>query len=568
MQQNREKTTAIGIGYRPQHYSDLIRVKPPIGWLEVHSENYFGDGGKPQYDLAQLRKDYPLSFHGVGLSLGSADSLQKNHLLKLKNLIDIFSPILISEHLSWSGIGGRYLNDLLPLPYTEEWLNLLVDRINQVQFFLNRQILIENISTYLQFSHSTIPECEFLNELAQRSHCGILLDLNNLYVNSYNHGWDIDTYLTRISKNHIKEIHLAGFTENQVDDQVVLIDTHSKPIAGTVWDIYIKAIKHFGILPTLIEWDQEIPELDVLLKEAEKADKILQVHAEKYASPFNLNTEELSCFLFRVNVESQSASIPQQELQINIMQVLTGKDAVTALIPEILKNKFSTSQYLQIYRNHHFASLTLVLKNIYPVTLRLVGENFFQAMALDFIAGQLPISGVMQEFGENFSEFITKYSPASNLVYLPAVASFEWWCHQAYYAADSSSINVSDLQAVSPQEYEKIKFKLHPSHRLCEYAFPVLDIWLMCQQPELAKTIELTTGIYPILIIRPELTVNMATLSPGEYALLSGFSQNLEFGKICMLALAAEPEFQVELCLKKHILNKHIVDFVIEDYNV
>jgi uncharacterized protein len=274
------KTAVVGIGLRPQHYEEIIRTKPEIGWFEVHSENYFGPGGKPRNYLEQLRRDYPLSFHGVGLSLGSADQIQKTHLLRLKNLIDVFSPRLVSEHLSWSAIGDVHLNDLLPLPYTEDSLVLIVDRINQVQDTLNCQILIENISSYLQFTHSTIPEYEFINELAQRTHCGILLDLNNLYINSRNHGWDMDTYLNYIAKNHVKEIHLAGFVENNVNEQAILIDTHSRPVSAPVWDLYAKAVRRFGAVPTLIEWDQDIPELFILQREAEKASKILERYHE------------------------------------------------------------------------------------------------------------------------------------------------------------------------------------------------------------------------------------------------------------------------------------------------
>ena len=266
----------VGIGLRSQHYEEIMRTKPKIGWFEVHSENYFGEGGKPRHYLQKLRKDYPFSFHGVGLSLGSADRIQKAHLLRLKNLINMFSPCLVSEHLSWSVVEDIYVNDLLPLPYTEDSLALIIDRINQVQDTLNCQILIENISSYLQFADSIIPEYEFINELAQRTHCGILLDINNLYVSSHNHGWDMDIYLSCLSKNHVKEIHLAGFIANNIDEKTILIDAHSKPIAAPVWDLYAKAVQLFGPVPTLIEWDQDIPELFILQKEAEKAGKVLE----------------------------------------------------------------------------------------------------------------------------------------------------------------------------------------------------------------------------------------------------------------------------------------------------
>lgn len=264
-----------GIGLRAEHYQEVLTTLPKIDWFEVHSENYFGEGGKPIYYLEKIRNDYPLSFHGVGLSLGSSDELDISHLEKLRKLINYFSPHFVSEHLCWSSIKGHYFNDLLPLPYTEEALVHIVKRINQTQEYLKRKILIENISSYLQFSHSAMPECEFLNEVAKRTECGILLDINNLYVNQINHGWDIENYLNTISVNYVKEIHLAGFSKKNIEGHTILIDTHNAPVAPEVWQLYKKTIQAFGKIPTLIEWDRDVPELDILLREASIANRIL-----------------------------------------------------------------------------------------------------------------------------------------------------------------------------------------------------------------------------------------------------------------------------------------------------
>lgn len=255
------------------------------------------------------------------------------------------------------------------------------------------------------------------------------------------------------------------------------------------------------------------------------------------------------------------------ELQKDIVQALAGDHFPDSLSSKIYENQFAAKQRLQIYRNHHITSLTLSLKNIYPVILRLVGEQFFNAMVKDFIAKELLISGILHEFGENFPDFIIKYAPAKSLEYLSAVAHFEWSCHQAYYAADALPLDLERLKALSSQEYGKIRFKLHPSHKVLEYHFPVLDIWQMCQQLEVDKTINLRADRQRLLVIRPELTVNMFILSPGEFALIMAFSQNLEFTEACTLALAAEPAFQIEPFLKKSLVNKYIVDFSIEGCN-
>lgn len=268
-----------GIGLRAPHYRELMDTLPAVGWLEVHSENYFGEGGQPLHYLEQARSHYPLSLHGVGLSLGSADPLNRAHLGKLKRLAERFEPALVSEHLCWCSAGGRYLNDLLPLPYTEEALALVSRHIDEAQTFLGRRILVENVSSYLQFAHSTLPEWAFLAETAARSGCGILLDVNNIYVSAVNHGFDADRYLEAIPVEAVGEIHLAGFDSNGD----CLIDTHGKPVADEVWALYRRAVRRFGRVPTLIEWDTDIPPLAVLLDEASKADALLAEADHGYA---------------------------------------------------------------------------------------------------------------------------------------------------------------------------------------------------------------------------------------------------------------------------------------------
>jgi uncharacterized protein len=270
-----------GIGLRAQHHDELLRARPGIGWLEAHSENYFADGGAQIDYLMRLRAHYPLSLHGVGLSLGSTDALDREHLWRLKRLVDLSQPALVSEHLSWGSSGGTYLNDLLPLPYTEEALEHMIRRVIQVQDYLGRQILIENVSSYLEFTGSGLREWDFLNALAFESGCGLLLDINNVYVSSCNHGFDARLFLSHIARQHVHEMHLAGHSINEHDDVRILIDTHSKPVCAEVWDLYGLAIRRFGPRHTLIEWDTDIPALDVLVAEAAHADRIVQEIAEQ-----------------------------------------------------------------------------------------------------------------------------------------------------------------------------------------------------------------------------------------------------------------------------------------------
>ena len=260
-----------GIGLRTPHYQATLQTRPPVSFLEVHSENFFGDGGQPLRYLTRFREDYPVSSHGVGLSLGSADPVNPVHLQKLKRLVDLIEPTLVSEHLCWVGVDGRYLNDLLPLPYTEESLAHVVDQVDRVQSYLGRRILVENVSSYLQFVESTIPEWEFVREVARRAGCGILLDVNNIHVNAVNHGFDAHTFIDAIEPGSVGEIHLAGFQ----DTGELLIDTHGDLVSDPVWQLYRYALARLGPVPTLIEWDIDIPSLEVLLGEAAKADRML-----------------------------------------------------------------------------------------------------------------------------------------------------------------------------------------------------------------------------------------------------------------------------------------------------
>ena len=260
-----------GIGLRTPHYQATLQTRPPVSFLEVHSENFFGDGGQPLRYLTRFREDYPVSSHGVGLSLGSADPVNPVHLQKLKRLVDLIEPTLVSEHLCWVGVDGRYLNDLLPLPYTEESLAHVVDQVDRVQCYLGRRILVENVSSYLQFVESTIPEWEFVREVARRAGCGILLDVNNIHVNAVNHGFDAHTFIDAIEPGSVGEIHLAGFQ----DTGELLIDTHGDLVSDPVWQLYRYALARLGPVPTLIEWDIDIPSLEVLLGEAAKADRML-----------------------------------------------------------------------------------------------------------------------------------------------------------------------------------------------------------------------------------------------------------------------------------------------------
>ena len=265
-----EATALAGIGLRSPHVDEIIATRPEVGWLEIHAENYLG-GGPALRALEAIRRDYPISVHGVGLSLGSADGLDARHLARVAALVERLQPALVSEHLSWSIAGGAYLNHLLPLPYTDETLTLVSGHVLRVQDALGRAILVENPSSYLRFQDSPIPEPAFLAELARRTGCRVLCDVNNIYVSCRNFGIDPATWVDAMPASAVGEIHLAGHSVNDADGQPILIDDHGSRVAEPVWALYERLLARIGAAPTLVEWDTDIPALPVLLAEAQSA---------------------------------------------------------------------------------------------------------------------------------------------------------------------------------------------------------------------------------------------------------------------------------------------------------
>ncbi len=265
-----------GIGLRAPHYREVLETLPKLGWVEVHSENFFG-GGAPLHTLLRVREHYSISLHGVGMGLASAAPLAEDHLSALHRLCDAVQPAAVSEHLCWNSAVGMVINDLLPFPYTHEALSHVTSRIEQVQEKLGCQLLVENLSSYLSFSHSEMSEGEFLAELTRRTGCGILFDVENLYVNARNLGVDAGAFIRAIPAEAVKEYHLAGY--GIMDG--CLVDTHGAPVCPEVWDLYELALRHIGPRPTLIEWDTDIPELPTLLGEATKAQQYMErYHAD------------------------------------------------------------------------------------------------------------------------------------------------------------------------------------------------------------------------------------------------------------------------------------------------
>lgn len=275
-----------GVGFKPEHAVDILSGDAAgVAWFEVHPENYCGAGGRPHDTLEKIRARFPISLHGVGLSIGGAGDLDRHHLQRLKALVSRYEPGLFSEHLAWSSHDGAYLNDLLPLPYTKETLARVVDHIDEVQETVGRRMLLENPSTYVRFESSEMDEIDFIAEIVRRSGCGLLLDVNNVFVSASNHAFAPEDYIDRFPVEHVGEIHLAGHAEC-VDEfgAPLLVDAHDRPVIARVWDLYVRAIRRAGAVPTLIEWDNDIPEWPVLAAEAARAEALIAARRTNHAA--------------------------------------------------------------------------------------------------------------------------------------------------------------------------------------------------------------------------------------------------------------------------------------------
>jgi len=273
---NRPIPARAGIGLRSAHHESIVRTRPDVGWIEAHTENYFHDGGPGVRALERARAFYPLSLHGVGLGLGSADPLDRGHLERVRSAVRRFEPALVSEHACWGHVDGEHFNDLLPLPYTEEAVEHLAARIREVQDYIGRQLLIENLSAYVAFAASQLDEGEFLAAVVERSGCGLLLDVNNAYVNARNLGLDLESFFAALPRAAVQEIHLAGHSRRRLGQHEILVDDHGSAVCEEVWSLYGQALRYFGPVPTLIEWDNDVPALEVLVAEAHRADGILR----------------------------------------------------------------------------------------------------------------------------------------------------------------------------------------------------------------------------------------------------------------------------------------------------
>ena len=522
-----------GVGLRAAHYRDFLARRPKVGWLEVHTENYLQPSGWDSHVLDTLRQDYPLSLHGVGLGVGSARGFSEAHLQRVRAVVERIEPFLVSEHLCWGAVAQQQLNDLLPLALNGAALDLLCARVGRVQDVLKRPILLENVSTYLRFADDAMSEAQFLAELARRSGCGLLLDINNLYVNQCNHGEDALLAMQSIAPGSVGELHLGGhlLTPHAV------IDHHGAAVAEPVWDLYAAALLRFGAVPTLVEWDTHLPPLDILLGEASKAQAMLTLHEQH--SPWHA-----------VPVLPPPPPVSLDALAAGQQAFATALLDTAATLPSFAGA--AVPQRFALYRGNLSATWRRTLGHAYPVVLALVGEEFFGGLARAYGRQYPSDSADLNHFGTRFADFLSSFPPAAELPYLPDMARLEWAVHLAHYAADAQALAPEALAALHPDQLEARRFTLHPACALLASNWQVAALWQAHQDGE-------GQGMFPhdmqvaswALVCRPRWKAQVLVADAAAHAALLVLQQGRTFGAALDAAFERDPAFDLAAHLRQ-----------------
>jgi len=531
----------IGVGLRAPHYRDFLERRPRVDWIEVHTENYLDAGGWDAHVLSRLRADYPVSLHGVGLGIGSARGFSEAHLARVRAVVERVEPFLVSEHLCWGAVADRHLNDLLPLPLTAEALALVCERVDRVQEFLRRRILLENVSTYLRFRDDAAGECAFLAEVARRTGCGILLDVNNLHVNQCNHGEDAHAAMLALAPGTVGEIHVAG---HLVADDAV-IDHHGAPVADTVWSLHAAALRRFGDVPTLVEWDTDIPQLEVLLAEADRARQVARTVFARDAAPAARRPE----------VPDAPGGTPLATAQERFSRALFDYAATQQALAMFDGDAARAEQRLARYRGNLSAGWSKTLAGAYPVLRQLLGDEFFDALAHEYGRAHPSQSGDLNRFGDRMAAFLAGFAPAAAYPYLPDMARLEWALHEAHYAAAGAPLDPAMLTGWTADDFDMARPGLRAPTALFSSPWAVVDIWLAHQPDPPCGLPDDPDRASAAAIVRPQWRTDLLALDAAAFAALAALRDGATMGEAIDAALARDPDFDAGLHLQRWLLH-------------
>ena len=549
--------SAIGIGLRAPHYRQFLEQRPKVDWLEIHTENFLDRAGFDCHVLQELRRDYPFSLHGVGLGLGSARGFSEVHLERVAALVDTVQPMLVSEHLCWGAVHGRQLNDLLPLALNGAMLDLMSERVGRVQERLRRTILLENVSSFVRFHADSMSEAEFMAALARRTGCSLLLDINNLYVNQCNHREDALAALDAIEVGSVGEMHLAG----HLVTPLAVVDHHGAAVAPEVWKLYEAALARFGSLPTLIEWDTDVPALEVLLAEAAKARMLAESLACNGAMRGELGARSFSARQSQPPSSKAAPAEPVGRKSAAHCANASGNDAIQAAFAKALFDTASEHKIaahitashnrFALYRGNLTTTWDKVLASAYPVIRQLVGEEFFTALARAYGTAHPSQNPDLNHFGATLGAFLQGFEHAAGLPYLPDMARLEWLLHRAHYAPHAPAVSADDLARLSPNDFEAARLALHPAASLFASNLAVVALW-QAHAPG---------GVFPgqmeapgwALVARPHFKPALVPIGAGAHAALAALDNGATMGEALDAAFELDDDFDIAASLKQWV---------------
>lgn len=546
-----------GVGLRSEHFQEIFDQKPKVDWFEAISENFMDTAGRPLAVLEKIRADYSVGLHGTSLSLGSVAGLNQVYLEKLKKLIDRIQPEIISDHLCWSEHAGARLFDLLPLPFTEESVRLVVRHLDQLQNYLKRQFLIENVSAYVTFKHSTMTEWEFLNEIARQSGCGILLDVNNIYVNSFNHKFDPVDYLEGIDPDKVMQYHISGHT----DHGKFLFDTHTGDVIQPVWDLYAEAVSRFGDVSSLIEWDSEIRKISELLVLNEKSREIANQSQSKTRSPQGKAGHDRKSS-FRPPGSGTGPGLREVQ-QLFAGEILKNE---TTTLGKILNDQSGDSgiERMPVYAEGYPARIREALLEAYPAVLKVLGDGIFSELAVAFSKSRTFGHYNLNRVAEYFPDFIkaTKWNKA--YPFLSDLAELELAVHLAFHALSRPAVSPHDFAAQAAANGENLIFQFQEHVYCIRSPWPVLDIWNARNLSPKEIKIKVDDRPQSILVYRAGEKVVCQMMDQLEAVLFQGLMRGEPLGKALEFLSKAEDLPPVQEWFSGWMSNQLMIGFQIK----
>lgn len=532
----------FGLGLRTPHYNDFLNTRQPLDWLEIITDNFLVEGGKPLVMLDRIRRDYPVAMHGVAMSIGAAGGVDLAYLRRVKALADRIEPLWVSDHLCWTGAPPQHLHDLYPLPYTDEAARHVIEQIRRAQDVLQRRLVLENVSSYIDFKHNASSEWQFLAHIAEAADCLLLVDVNNIYVSSVNHGFDPMTYLRALPARRVQQIHLAGHSDNGS----YIIDTHDHPVAQPVWDLYAQACRLYGSVATMIERDDDIPDLDVLLEELTIARHIASDVAREDV-PVGSSSPGANSNVQAEAPTDRTEAPPLQQLQRGLASYILGDGATdSAPVSDWIRTPpgVDAGQRLGIYHNAYRARLAEVLAESFAKTVLYMGSDRFEQDARAFAVSHPPTVRNLAHYGADFAAYLAALYPGNPE--LRELAQLDWDLRTTFDGADAPALNTQTAGAQEAALWLNRAQPLHPSLKLRSIRTNVAQIWHAIDRDLDVPAVVHREEPGTLLVWRKGLQPHFQTLEPDQAAFIQSLAQGRSIEATCadLAGTAALPDPQ------------------------